>query len=326
MVLEVLTKFRNEFIGASKTALKNNAFGNYARSDAKDIISAATDRPDLKVTVSIGQGNWAEIPWIGIFNPEITTGATNGIYLVYLFSADLKSVYLCQGQGVTAVKKEFGKEQVSELLRRSDLMRTRVPEHKSRCVSGQIDLGGTTSLAKSYGPGVAYYKRYDLENLPSNSALIEDLKHFIYLYDLLVSRGGTDNLDNYNYTAPEEDLTIQEKKQYVRHSRIERESSASAKVKSLLGVICMGCGFDFKRIYGERGKDYIEAHHLIPLYELPEGKPVTMDPAKDFAVLCANCHRIVHRRKPMLSLTELLELKGVKMLRKAFAPKKPQQD
>ena len=322
MVLEVLTKFRNEFIGASKTAFTNNSFGNYARSDAKDIISASTGRPDLKVTISVGQSRWAEIPWIGIFNPEITTGATNGIYLVYLFSADLKSVYLCQGQGVTAIKQEFGREQVSELLRRSDLIRTRVPEHKSRCVSGQINLGGTTPLAKSYGPAVAYSKLYNLDKLPTNSELIDDLKHFIYLYDLLVSRGGTDNLDNYTYNTPEDDLTIKEKKQYARHSRIERNSSAAAKVKSQLGVVCMGCGFNFERIYGDRGKDYIEAHHLIPLHELPEGKPVTMDPVKDFAVLCANCHRIVHRKKPMLTLPELQELKGVKMLRKAFEPKK----
>ena len=54
---------------------------------------------------------------------------------------------------------------------------------------------------------------------------------------------------------------------------------------------------------------------------LPEGKAVQMDPKEDFAVLCANCHKIVHRKKPMLTLEELQNIKGVQMLRKAFASK-----
>jgi HNH endonuclease len=38
----------------------------------------------------------------------------------------------------------------------------------------------------------------------------------------------------------------------------------------------------------------IEAHHLIPLSQL-KGKRVALDPKNDVAVLCANCHRMVHR-------------------------------
>ena len=323
MLRNVLSRFRDDCAAASLEPLKGNAFAHYARNDAAEIIKTAIDRPDLKVTVSVGQGNWAQIPWIGIFNPEITTTATNGIYVVYLFSKDLTKAFLCQGQGVTSVKDEFGKEQKPELLRRADLIRSRVPEYKSSFNSGTVELGGTSQLAKSYEPAVAYFKEYDLGKIPNNEKLNNDLMETVNLYDLLVSRGGTDNIQTFSHFASDdEETTIKEQRQYVRHSRIERNSSAAKIVKQLLGVICMGCGFDFKRVYGDLGTDYIEAHHLTPLNELPEGKPVSMDPTQDFAVLCSNCHRMVHRRKPILTLHELQSLKGVTMLRNAFKLKK----
>jgi 5-methylcytosine-specific restriction protein A len=327
MLRDILGRFHNEFLKASHTELKGNDFANYARNDASEFVQQTIMRPDLKVTVSIGQGNWAEIPWVGIFNPEITTSATNGIYVVYLFSSDLNKVYLCQGQGVTSVKEEFGKGQAEELKRRAELIRSRVPEYHQYQFSGTgIQLNGKSSLAKSYDPAVAYFKAYDLTQIPQNDELEADLHAILNLYDLLVARGGTDNIETFTSFAADHDTSeIQETRQYVRHSRIERNTAASKKVKNILGHICMGCGFDFKRIYGDRGKDYIEAHHLTPLHMLPEGKAVSMNPEEDFAVLCANCHRMVHRKQPMLSLDELRNLKGVKMLRNAFNQKKAKQ-
>jgi len=47
--------------------------------------------------------------------------------------------------------------------------------------------------------------------------------------------------------------TIDEKRRYVRHSRIERTSAAVKKTKKVHGPICQGCGFDFAGFYGERG-------------------------------------------------------------------------
>ena len=326
MLRDVLSNFHNNYLSASNSDLKDNDFAFYARNDAAEIVRSTIQRPDLEVTVSVGQGNWAEIPWIGIFNPESTTTATNGIYIVYLFNADLSKVYLCQGQGVTSVKEEFGRGQTAELKRRADLIRSRVPEHTNHFTGEGIELNGTSSLAKSYDPAVAYFASYDLNNIPTNDVLESDLNTILNLYDLLISRGGTDNIETFSsFAADQTILEISEKRQYVRHSRIERNTSASKKVKKILGNTCMGCGFNFKRIYGERGENYIEAHHLTPLHMLPEGKAVSMDPEKDFAVLCANCHRMVHTKKPMLTMEELREMKGVKMLRNAFSQKKAKQ-
>src|SRR6516165_10836054 len=55
------------------------------------------------------------------------------------------------------------------------------------------------------------------------------------------------------------------------------------------------CELEFAERYGEIGKGFIEAHHLRPIATLEEGVPVKYDVAADFAVLCSNCHRMIHR-------------------------------
>jgi 5-methylcytosine-specific restriction protein A len=53
------------------------------------------------------------------------------------------------------------------------------------------------------------------------------------------------------------------------------------------------CGFDFAKTYGETGKGYAHVHHTIPLNEAPnEGMVVPLD---KLAIVCANCHAMIHR-------------------------------
>jgi 5-methylcytosine-specific restriction protein A len=90
------------------------------------------------------------------------------------------------------------------------------------------------------------------------------------------------------------DMDFEDATKLRLHKRIERNASLSKKVKKLQGDVCKVCGIKFEDIYGSIGKGYIEAHHLRPLASL-KGQKVPMDPDKDFAVLCSNCHRMVHR-------------------------------
>lgn len=85
--------------------------------------------------------------------------------------------------------------------------------------------------------------------------------------------------------------------------RRERDPKLREDALTLHGLDCMACGFNFGRIYGSIGESFIEVHHVVPLAEA--GKSVT-DPATDLIVLCANCHRMAHRRRGVcLSLDEL---------------------
>ncbi len=72
------------------------------------------------------------------------------------------------------------------------------------------------------------------------------------------------------------------------------------------GYRCQVCGFSFEEFYGELGKGYIEVHHLIPLSDR-EGEASTR--VEDVAVVCANCHRILHRKgKDPIPLETLREI------------------
>ena len=96
-------------------------------------------------------------------------------------------------------------------------------------------------------------------------------------------------------------------KRFVNH--YERSDKLRAETVKHHGVKCKVCGFDFEEVYGERGKDFIEAHHLVPVSSL--GKETEVDPKSDMTVLCSNCHRMVHRRKDhVLTPEELRSLMG----------------
>lgn len=93
----------------------------------------------------------------------------------------------------------------------------------------------------------------------------------------------------------------------VSHLQRERkravvEAKKAAVLSSTGGLSCEVCGFDFSAIYGPLGEGFCEVHHLSPLSASDESVTTTL---ADLAVLCSNCHRIIHRSNPMLSVAEL---------------------
>ena len=78
------------------------------------------------------------------------------------------------------------------------------------------------------------------------------------------------------------------------HLVFERRVASSRWVKARKGLICESCGLDGKAAFGaELAMSAMEAHHLVPVAQMPEaGRTVS---TVDFAVLCATCHRLIHR-------------------------------
>jgi 5-methylcytosine-specific restriction protein A len=94
------------------------------------------------------------------------------------------------------------------------------------------------------------------------------------------------------------------------HKRRERSVKlVNAKKKWAMkrfgSLSCEVCGFNFAQRYGERGHGFIECHHTKPVYEYGDGKKTT---TADLALLCANCHRIIHAKRPWLTVEELQAL------------------
>ncbi|MBP7415644.1 MAG: HNH endonuclease [Pyrinomonadaceae bacterium] len=72
------------------------------------------------------------------------------------------------------------------------------------------------------------------------------------------------------------------------------------------GYKCEVCRFDFGATYGDRGRNFIEVHHLKPIADIK--REYKINPIKDLRPVCANCHKMLHRRKPVLSIEELRAL------------------
>ncbi|WP_226619756.1 DUF3427 domain-containing protein [Cytobacillus firmus] len=86
----------------------------------------------------------------------------------------------------------------------------------------------------------------------------------------------------------------------------ERNPIARKRCIDHYGLSCLVCKFNFEDQYGELGKDFIHVHHLIPLHEIKDVYEI--DPIRDLRPVCPNCHAMLHKRKPALSIEELKSL------------------
>ncbi len=92
-----------------------------------------------------------------------------------------------------------------------------------------------------------------------------------------------------------------------RNQKIVRDKKAQV-LREKGKLKCEACGFDFREMYGDLGKDYCEVHHKKPLSKLERETKTRLT---DLAVLCSNCHRMIHRKKSLLSISALKKsLKG----------------
>lgn len=146
-------------------------------------LRGATVRP------SVGQGNWAAVPWIAVLHPEVTTTTQRGVYPVLLFHEDLRSVEVTIAQGVTDLKATLGRRDAVETLhRRAAELRPQLIDLRDRRFRADIafDLG-RSSLGRDYVDSTVIHKRFSLEELPA-STITDDLTALLASYgDLRVA-------------------------------------------------------------------------------------------------------------------------------------------
>ena len=96
---------------------------------------------------------------------------------------------------------------------------------------------------------------------------------------------------------------------FKKHRSYERNPKVIKKAKSNFWkrhgfYECEACGFRFDKVYGKRGHKFIEGHHIKPVSEM---KPGATTSPEDIALLCPNCHRMVHK-KPFITVSELASI------------------
>lgn len=72
--------------------------------------------------------------------------------------------------------------------------------------------------------------------------------------------------------------------------------------KSNSDYTCEICEFNFSGVYGAIGNEYIVIHHLDPI---GSREHATMTRLEDLALVCDNCHRMLHRKSPPYTPEEL---------------------
>lgn len=115
---------------------------------------------------------------------------------------------------------------------------------------------------------------------------------------------------DHTYDEPEIDDAAEGKLLTRLHrSRERNQKLVNNKKKSVLraegALACEACRFDFGKVYGARGKGFIECHHTKPLADM---KPGDRTKLSELALICANCHRMIHSRKPWLTMEEVKKL------------------
>jgi predicted HNH restriction endonuclease len=98
------------------------------------------------------------------------------------------------------------------------------------------------------------------------------------------------------------------------HRQRERSRKLVEQVKAMAlkksgRLTCAACGFDFIDAYGPSASGIIDVHHTKPLHTLAEGHRTNVH---DLALLCANCHRVVHASRPWLSVEEVSVLRSAR--------------
>jgi len=137
---ETLQTILTGYPEAKSEPLEGHELAKFIRYDAETAVQQALGElgAGLVVEGSPGQGQWAAVPWISVFDPAITTSATRGYYVVYLFHAYEPVVHLSLNQGTTAVREEFAGKAREVLADRAEFMRKRVAEFGALLASSAV--------------------------------------------------------------------------------------------------------------------------------------------------------------------------------------------
>lgn len=89
----------------------------------------------------------------------------------------------------------------------------------------------------------------------------------------------------------------------VTQTRYERNIHARKECLKHYGYSCSVCGFNFEKYYGSLGYKFIHVHHLTQVATIKQEYKV--NPIQDLRPVCPNCHSMLHKQNPPLTIDEL---------------------
>ncbi len=208
-IQHALSTIMSKYLIAKKETFAGHSIGTFMRQEIPNGMSKLPFIHNyLKIQGSVGQGNWANIPWIAIMDRRITESTQQGEYICYLFTEDMRSVYLTLAQGVTIPLKDKGRTGGYRYLEeKSQQLRELLPFEGMKKDS-QIHLT-TIGLGQDYQVSTIAYYKYEADNLPDDGTLISDLSNLV------------DNYSRYVQSTQNEDTSTQGAFSYtIAHLRL----------------------------------------------------------------------------------------------------------
>lgn len=194
--------------------------------------------------------------------------------------------------GDTLFKVQYLTRRLGSMLAIQELRETPVVEDASFLKSGPA----TTLYPLTTEQALVIFRLLAARN-PSVKSTWSDLDTSVYGEVII-------DVDELNNSAMEGS-----RKLATHFVRERNRKIVEAKKRQMLAKIgkleCQVCGFDFEAVYGDAGRGFCEVHHLNPLSDAGTEVETMLN---DLAVLCSNCHRIIHRTNPMLSVKEVRAL------------------
>lgn len=205
-------------------------------------------------------------------------------------------------------------QELSRLLNRLPIFDVKPDEAKFRNANGVgLKLSNFLAIDPTYsGKGMQSFSQLDkkvFDEFQFDEARLHKVARHIRQI------AADPNLPNQLYLIPEEEEGEKHEVQegaviYKLHKYRERDIGIVKKKKELEfqregRLLCEACEFDFQVKYGELGFKYIECHHRTPLADFSSTSKTTL---VDLALVCSNCHRMLHRKLDTLSVDGLKQL------------------
>lgn len=185
-------------------------------------------------------------------------------------------------------------------------------------VNNYLVLWGVSKVKKVVGNKI-FFKKFKpmppekwINNLSSKDIIGQNWGHGTYRYintqiEAKLQRLITSRDESFDDPIETEIIDKEGKLLLKKHLIKERSTKLVSVFKqSLASYRCYICGFNFEETYGPIGMGFIEVHHIKPISSLKEDERVS---TKDLIAICSNCHRMLHRKNPLIDWKKLKIIK-----------------
>ncbi len=289
----------------------------------RSVVESRPNKERYKVSASVGEYplNMAAIPWVAAFRTDVTTGARKGYYVVLLFSEDGASAVLSLNQGFHSFLQEYKPIAAAERKARAVAnFAASILDAPAGFERGEIDLKASGGLGQGYQRGAILSKVYLAPATFSEDQFRSDVKAALDAYDELVRIAGPVlthhlpplNNDEFQAAVQEESKAVTAEhstsgpqpkpRMLARQGRTvyTRDPKVAARALAAAGYRCALATDTFLHVSflaRSNGKNYVEAHHVVPMSRQSEFT-YSLDVEANVAALCPNCHRQVHLGRP----------------------------